>query len=241
MKYRLSSAFGELSKVREGAHNGIDIAVPEGETLRSVANGVVEAVRDYGAQNIGKGVIIKADDGNFHIYGHMKSIDVQPGQKINFGDTLGQSGATGHAHGDHLHFGIQEPNGEFIDPSDYAELLSAMTGDINPTELSAALDAAEKSGGFFEGIKSFFENGRVDQYQEGPDTFWAWVGDKLGEFLIFIWDWFVLSLPDIMGYITILAAIAFVLSAMVSGKGMIRTLALYAGLLILALCILASV
>lgn len=240
MKFRLSGAFNELSPVREGVHNGIDLAVPEGEALRSIASGTVEAVRDYGAQNIGKGVIIKASDGNFHIYGHMQNINVEPGQTIEFGEVLGQSGATGHAHGAHLHFGIQTPDGNFIDPSDYAELLSAVTGDINPAELTAAIEATEKGSGFLDGIRQFWENGQIDQYQEGPDLFWQWIGGEFKDVLIWLWDWFVINLPDIMGYITILTAIVFILSAMFSGRGMIKVISIYAGLLILSLLILGG-
>jgi murein DD-endopeptidase MepM/ murein hydrolase activator NlpD len=38
------------------------------------------------------------------LYAHLSSIDVKVGDKVELGQTLGRSGATGLAGGDHLHF-----------------------------------------------------------------------------------------------------------------------------------------
>ena len=38
------------------------------------------------------------------LYGHMSSMDVKDGDTVEKGQTLGRSGTTGMAGGDHLHF-----------------------------------------------------------------------------------------------------------------------------------------
>jgi hypothetical protein len=129
MKFRMSSKFGVLEEIREGKHNGIDLAMPEGTTLRSIADGVIERVVDYGSENIGKGVIIKLEDGSRAIYGHMSDIDVKVGEAIKAGDVIGLSGNTGHSTGAHLHFGLWK-DGEYLDPTPYADTLANISGDI---------------------------------------------------------------------------------------------------------------
>jgi murein DD-endopeptidase MepM/ murein hydrolase activator NlpD len=130
MKFRLTSEFGALEEVRNGTpHNGIDIAMPEGTELHSIAEGVVERVVDYGSENIGKGVIIRADDGTRSIYGHMSEIDVRSGEHVDKGELLGLSGSTGNSTGAHLHFGIWK-DGEYVDPAPMTDQLMRMSGDI---------------------------------------------------------------------------------------------------------------
>jgi murein DD-endopeptidase MepM/ murein hydrolase activator NlpD len=40
------------------------------------------------------------------LYGHLSSISVAAGQKVSRGDVIGNTGETGLAGGDHLHFAI---------------------------------------------------------------------------------------------------------------------------------------
>jgi len=42
----------------------------------------------------------------FSLYGHLSSIAVKKGQMVSRGDIIGNSGMTGLAGGDHLHFSI---------------------------------------------------------------------------------------------------------------------------------------
>lgn len=129
MKFQLSSEYGELSEVRNNIpHHGIDLAMPEGTELRSVMNGVVEKVVDFGNQNLGKGVFIRNDDGTLSIYGHMSKIKVKLGEHLTTGESIGFSGNTGNSTGAHLHYGMKNINGEWIDPTPIAEKVSNMQG-----------------------------------------------------------------------------------------------------------------
>jgi murein DD-endopeptidase MepM/ murein hydrolase activator NlpD len=129
MKFRLSSEYGELSPVRINIpHHGIDISMPEGTELRSVMDGVVENVVDYGTKNLGKGVFIRNEDGTLSIYGHMSNIKVKVGEHLHSGDYIGLSGNTGNSTAGHLHYGMKDIGGQWIDPTPLAEKVSNMQG-----------------------------------------------------------------------------------------------------------------
>jgi hypothetical protein len=103
-------------QISESVHNGVDLA--------SVANAPIEAANDgivrfAGLIGIyGNSVVIDHGMGLSTLYSHMSSITVKPEQAVKKGETIGRSGATGLAGGDHLHFGIAI-NGQFIDPVEW--------------------------------------------------------------------------------------------------------------------------
>jgi hypothetical protein len=131
MKFQLTGPFNVMEEVRGmKPHTGIDLGMPEGTQLRSLFDGKVEAVWDH-AGAIGNGVKIHAENGKHIIYGHMNKVDVHVGDKIHSGDLIGLSGNTGNSTGPHLHFGMTNNQGAFIDPTNYAEKVSNMSGD-NP-------------------------------------------------------------------------------------------------------------
>jgi murein DD-endopeptidase MepM/ murein hydrolase activator NlpD len=52
------------------------------------------------------------------LYGHLSSIDVQPGDPVEQGGRLGLSGSTGLAGGDHLHFAVLVGD-TYVDPLEW--------------------------------------------------------------------------------------------------------------------------
>ncbi|MBA9027497.1 M23 family metallopeptidase [Peribacillus huizhouensis] len=128
MKFRITSPYGELSEVRGHVHRGIDFAMPEGTTLRTITDGTVERVMNFGGKNLGKGVEILNQDGTTSIYGHMSNVSVKVGDKLHAGDVIGLSGNTGHSTGPHLHYAMKDGAGAWIDPSPVAEQVSAVSG-----------------------------------------------------------------------------------------------------------------
>jgi hypothetical protein len=224
MKFKVTGPYGELAQVHGSEpHHGIDLAMGIGTKLRSVGEGVVGRVVDYGDKNIGQGVIIHLKNGEYAIYGHMSEVDVKPGQVIHDGSFLGLSGNSGHSSGPHLHFGIETASGQFKDPSPYLNHLEAVSG--------------VPKGGIMDHINqaSDWIIGKEAKYVFKP------VGGGVQDVALSMWHWLIVNLPDIMGYGTILFGALIILSSL-TGKGrLIKIAGLYGGLLIIAICILGSV
>jgi Peptidase family M23 len=196
MKFRLTSEYGELSLVRDHLHRGIDLAMPENTTLRSIADGVVERVVDFGNANIGKGVMIRHDDGTVAIYGHLNEVDVKPGQHVHAGDVIGLSGNTGHSTGPHLHFGMKDAQGNFVDPTPIAERVDAMSG--NDSIGQWALDKYNAFSDWFVGKEiEFIVKPFLALLCEGA-------------------EWLTSVMPEIGALITVVCAVMMMLTGNVS-------------------------
>ncbi len=88
-------------------HDAIDIAVPAGTPVRSIAWGVVESCGwDDAAGNF---VRMRHPLGIHSFYAHLSSLLVRPGDLIVFPffRRLGFSGSTGRSTGPHLHFAVR--------------------------------------------------------------------------------------------------------------------------------------
>ena len=94
-------------------HSGEDIAAPKGTPVLAINTGTVVAAVDHFFS--GKGVIIDHGVGLFSMYFHLSEVNVQTGQTLRKGGTLGKVGATGRATGPHLHWGIRL-NGARVNP-----------------------------------------------------------------------------------------------------------------------------
>jgi murein DD-endopeptidase MepM/ murein hydrolase activator NlpD len=104
-------------KITQGLHyyNAIDVANKCGTPVYAAASGTVQRVK-YG-YNAGGGnlVTILHSNGIVTYYGHLQTIFVKSGDKVNVGDRIGLIGNTGYvvgATGCHLHFqvmGAQNP------------------------------------------------------------------------------------------------------------------------------------
>jgi murein DD-endopeptidase MepM/ murein hydrolase activator NlpD len=83
-------------------HNGIDIAIPEGTPVKSVAPGVIS----YSGSRNGYGnmVIVEHDDGTTTLYAHNRENIVSTGERVDRHSIVAHSGSTGRSTGPHLHF-----------------------------------------------------------------------------------------------------------------------------------------
>jgi len=122
-EYFVSSKFGKrILKGRESNHTGIDLAAPEGTKVVSAADGVVIYVnldsRNCSSCGYGNHVIVEHKGGYRTVYGHLSSVSVTTGKKLNSGEKIGEVGNTGHSFGNHLHFEIRAYE-EFVNPMNY--------------------------------------------------------------------------------------------------------------------------
>ncbi|MCA0972290.1 peptidoglycan DD-metalloendopeptidase family protein [Halobacillus litoralis] len=97
-------------------HNGIDIAGVGNRTIRAADNGTV-VTAEY-QSGFGNKVVIDHNNGYRTVYAHLSSIDVQVGQSVKKGSSLGLMGTTGNSTGVHLHFEVHQ-NGVIKNPMDY--------------------------------------------------------------------------------------------------------------------------
>jgi murein DD-endopeptidase MepM/ murein hydrolase activator NlpD len=98
------SYFYEGKKVDDQTHMGVDLASVAQAPIPAANAGKVVHADDLGIY--GKCVIIDHGMGLQSLYGHLSRIDVEKGETVAKGQTIGNSGATGLAGGDHLHFEI---------------------------------------------------------------------------------------------------------------------------------------
>jgi murein DD-endopeptidase MepM/ murein hydrolase activator NlpD len=66
----------------------------------------------------GQTVVLDHGLGLTTLYGHLSTLEVEPGQMVERGQRLGLSGATGLALGDHLHFSTLV-GGVFVNPAEW--------------------------------------------------------------------------------------------------------------------------
>jgi len=86
-------------------HPGMDIDGERGEEIIAPANGIVTKAGWTG----GYGNMVEVDHGNglSTRYGHMSKIEVEVGDTITRGQSLGQIGSTGRSTGPHLHYELR--------------------------------------------------------------------------------------------------------------------------------------
>ncbi len=84
-------------------HNGLDIKVYIGDTIRAAFDGKVRMVA-YERYGYGKYVVIRHDNGLETIYGHLSAQIVKEDEYVKAGDPIGLGGNTGRSTGSHLHF-----------------------------------------------------------------------------------------------------------------------------------------
>lgn len=178
--FRVTEPFGVVTEVHPNPHTGIDIAMNEGTKLFSLSDGVVDRIVNYGDSNIGKGIIIKTNEGEDLIYGHLSDNSlVKIGQEIQKGDLIGLSGNTGRSTGAHLHLGLKDEGGNFVDPSKYLDDGTKNFNDVIfqkegiITKLSNTNTSSD--AGFMDGIKSFGDF--LHKWNE-TGSFWVAMYDK---------------------------------------------------------------
>jgi murein DD-endopeptidase MepM/ murein hydrolase activator NlpD len=109
----------EGKEVDQQTHLGFDLASTQQAPVTAANRGVVVHAAYLGIY--GNCVIVDHGLGVQSLYAHLSTMDVKDGDAVEKGQTLGRSGTTGLAGGDHLHFtmlvgGVQVNPVEWWDP-----------------------------------------------------------------------------------------------------------------------------
>ncbi|MBU0729310.1 MAG: M23 family metallopeptidase [Proteobacteria bacterium] len=97
-------------------HLGIDLASVRHATVTAANDGLVVFADYMGIY--GNTVILDHGQGIFSLYSHLSQVSAQVGDSYEKGATLGLTGTTGMAGGDHLHFAMLI-NGVFVNPIEW--------------------------------------------------------------------------------------------------------------------------
>lgn len=99
----VTSLFGPR---RRRFHNGTDLKVQVGDTIRASFSGKVR-IRQYNRGGFGYFLVLRHEDGLETVYAHLSRFLVVPNQEINAGDPIALGGNTGRSTGSHLHFEVR--------------------------------------------------------------------------------------------------------------------------------------
>jgi murein DD-endopeptidase MepM/ murein hydrolase activator NlpD len=122
---------GEWTRDGRRLHDGVDMASFCGARIGAAHDGIVIAAGRHFDDQLGwigdlqpyyrllnerhawgtLPIVVVIDDGNGYrsVYAHFRDIAVRVGQRVRAGQLIGHEGATGHASGCHLHYGLFSP------------------------------------------------------------------------------------------------------------------------------------
>lgn len=94
-------------------HPGIDLKVEPQTLVKSCFDGVIRMAKHYG--DYGLVVVIRHYNGLETVYAHLDKLCVKPGQMVEAGSIIGQTGKSGNAQDYMLHFEVRFMN-EYFNP-----------------------------------------------------------------------------------------------------------------------------
>ncbi len=119
--WRLHPIYGD-----ERFHNGMDIAMASGTEIHACSTGKV--ITATYASSEGNYIVIEDESGYKTYYMHLTGFNVSVGDEVKHGDIIGTVGSTGDSTGPHLHLGIKDASGNWLNPE---FLVSNYTGGIS--------------------------------------------------------------------------------------------------------------
>ena len=103
-----------VSQQASDQHPAIDLAAPAGAPVRATADAIVEQRGDD--RQYGRFLLLQHGQGYESYYGHLQDWNVDKGDTVQAGTTIGWVGTTGKSTAPHLHFEIRK-DGQRIDPA----------------------------------------------------------------------------------------------------------------------------
>jgi murein DD-endopeptidase MepM/ murein hydrolase activator NlpD len=112
---RVIAGYG--AKVNGTANDGINLAVPEGTSVKAAEDGVV-AYAGNELKGYGNLVLVRHSNGYVTAYAHASEVMVKRGDQVKRGQILARAGQTGNVTSPQLHFEIRKGSTP-IDPTQY--------------------------------------------------------------------------------------------------------------------------
>jgi murein DD-endopeptidase MepM/ murein hydrolase activator NlpD len=152
---------GGPNSSKNHVHMGVDITTGKkgeinGKPLYAPINGTITIAKLDISINVGSGnaIEMKGDDGKYHRFYHLLSVDVKEEQKVKAGDVIGKIGGlngvagSGDSSGAHLHWEVSEKSAAekklpYIDPSRWFNNLPAQN--TTPSSVTTPPKAADGS------------------------------------------------------------------------------------------------
>ena len=101
---------------RRAFHQGLDISARPRTPVYAPADGLVLRAGRIG--QLGNAVYVSHGYGLTTRFGHLASLDVEPGDRVRRGDVIGTVGNTGRSTGYHLHYEVHV-DGKPVNPVAY--------------------------------------------------------------------------------------------------------------------------
>lgn len=142
----------------EKFHTGVDLGYAYGSPVGALDAGTVVLAGWYGGY--GNCVIVRHDNGDSTLYGHLARVMAEPGERVGAGRLVGYSGSTGVSTGPHLHVEWWH-DGQYCDPLPLFDNGGILAGvEPVPSGVGVAgkqliLAAAQKEPGWFESQVAF--------------------------------------------------------------------------------------
>ena len=103
-------------------HHGVDLVGRLGSSYNApIPSTVSGTVAHVGYDNSrGNYVVVRDSQGYEHLYMHLNSVNVAPGQRLGAWDMVGTMGDTGNVTGAHLDYTVFDPQGRAVNPHNWA-------------------------------------------------------------------------------------------------------------------------
>ena len=108
--------YARFGKKGKEPHDGIDLAAPAGQAVKTAAPGIVLFAGEQ--KGYGLIVIVEHEGGLITLYAHNRDLRVKTGQKVRAGQVVATVGDSGRTSGPHLHFEVRK-DGVPVDPLDF--------------------------------------------------------------------------------------------------------------------------
>src|SRR5690606_31133270 len=138
--------------------------MPNRTQLFSVENGVVsKIISEDSGSSLGNAIFIKLQNGNELVYAHLNKVLVSVGDRIQINDLIGLSGNSGNTvgvgGGYHLHLGLRNASGQWLNPDQYIPLIQNMGNNMMQfSDNMQKLDAANMLSKALESLSELAVN-----------------------------------------------------------------------------------